>query len=306
MTGTIIIIIFASFLWGITNHIDKFLINGVDETGSSLKTLLVFSSLIAGLVFSPLWLIISKFSISISNISLIAILGSAFITIPAIYFYFKALNENDASIVVVMFQLIPVFSYILALIFFKESLTIHQITGSIIIIFSAIIISFNFKEKNNKSKFKALFYMTLSSLFYAINFILFDVAIRNGSYNSCAFWYQIGLLIIGIVLICIKSYRTTFIKAIKNNGKIYLSLNIANEILNLIANLLVNFANITIPIALANVLTGFQGAFVFILGVLGVKFLPKYFKESLDKKVVLQKVSCIILSVIGLIIMFMK
>ena len=103
---------------------------------------------------------------------------------------------------------------------------------------------------------------------------------------------------------CIKSFRTSFIKAVKNNGKRYFTLNITNEALNLIANLLVNFANVTIPLALANVLNGFQGAFVFILGVLGVKFLPKYFKESLSKKVVFQKVSCIILSIVGLIIMF--
>ena len=147
--------------------------------------------------------------------------------------------------------------------------------------------------------------MTLSSLFYAIYFILFDVAIRNSSYNSCAFWYQVGFILLGIFLMCIKSYRTTFIRAIKTNGKKYFSLNITNEVLNLIANLLVNFANLTIPIALANVLNGFQGAFVFVLGVIGVKLLPKYFKEDLTKNIVIQKVSCIMLSVMGLIVMFM-
>lgn len=282
------------------------MINGVDESGNSIKTLLVFSTLIAGLVFSPIWLIISNFSINISTISLVAILLSSLVYILATYFYFKALDKNDASIVVVMFQMIPVFSYILALIFLKENLAISQIIGSIIIILSAIIISFDFEEKNNNSKLKALFLMMISSLLYAIYFILFDVAIRNSSYHSCAFWYQIGFLIIGIILISIKSYRTTFIKAIKNNGKTYLSLNIINEIVNLVANLLVNFANVTIPIALVNVLNGFQGTFVFILGIIGTKFLPKYFKENLKKKVILQKISCIVLSVIGLIVMFVN
>ena len=195
MAVAIIITIFASFLWGITNHIDKFMINGVDESGSSVKTLLVFSTLIAGLVFSPIWLIISNFSISISTTSLIAVLISSLVYILATYFYFIALDKNDASIVVVMFQMIPVFSYILALIFFKENLTTSQIIGSIIIILSAIIISFDFEEKNNKNKFKALLLITLSSLLYAIYFILFDVGIRNSSYNSCAFWFQIGFII---------------------------------------------------------------------------------------------------------------
>ena len=304
MTSAVIITIFASFLWALTNHIDKFMINGVDESGSSLKTLLVFSTLIAGAIFTPIWLIVSNFSVSINTLSLVCIFLSSIVYILATYFYFIALNNNDASIVVVMFQLIPVFSYILALIFFKENLTIQQIIGSIIIILSAIIISFDFKGSNKKNKFKALLLMSLSSLMYAVYFILFDISIRNSSYNSCAFWFQVSFLLIGIVLICIKSYRSVFIKAIKANGKKYFSLNITNEALNLIANLLVNFANLTIPIALANILNGFQGAFVFILGVIGVKFLPKYFKEDLSKKIVLQKMSCITLSVIGLIVMF--
>lgn len=304
MSLAIFLTIFASFLWGITNHIDKFMISGIDESGSSVKTLLVFSTLVAGLVLSPIWLIVSKFSVGISSISLICVLLSSFIYILATYFYFKALEKNDASIVVVMFQLIPVFSYILALIFFKENLALQQIIGSIIIILSAVLISFDFEESNNKSKWLSLILMTLSSLFYATYFFLFDIGIRNSSYNSCAFWFQIGFLILGIILICIKSYRTTFIKAIKNNGKKYFSLNITNEVINLIANLLVNFANVTIPLALANVLNGFQGAFVFILGIIGVKLLPKYFKENMSKKIVIQKISCIILSIIGLIIMF--
>ena len=58
------------------------------------------------------------------------------------------------------------------------------------------------------------------------------------------------------------------------------------------------------PIALANVSNGFQTIFVFIIGVLGTKILPKYFNENLNKKIVIQKVSCIFLSIIGLIVMF--
>jgi len=304
MTSAVVITIFASFLWALTNHIDKFMINGIDESASSVKTLLVFSTLVAGIIFTPIWLIVSKFSVAISNLSLISVLVAAIIYTLATYFYFKALSKNDASIVVVMFQLIPVFSYILALIFFKENLTIQQIIGSIIIILSAVIISFDLEEKNNNSKFQALVLMIFSSLLYATYFILFDVAIRHSSYNSCAFWYQVGFILIGIVLMCVKSFRTTFIKAIKTNGKRYLSLNVTNEAINLWANLLVNFANVTIPIAIANILNGFQGAFVFILGVIGVKLLPKYFKEDLRRKIVIQKVGCIVLSVIGLVVMF--
>ena len=306
MTTAVLFAFLASFLWSITNHIDKFMITGIEENKNSIKTLLVFSTFVAGIVLTPIWLILSHFNVNISITSLVSVLCASLIYIIATVFYFKAIEKNDASIVVVMFQLIPVLSYILALILFKENLTIRQIIGSVIIILSAIIISFDFNEKNNRKKFKALLLMTLSSLCYSIYFILFDIGIRNSSYYSCAFWYQIGFLIMGIVLLLLKPFRIPFVNAIKKNGKKYLILNTTNEVINLIANLLVNYANLLIPIALVNVLNGFQGAFAFILGIIGTILLPKYIKEDLSKKVVIQKIICIILGIIGLIILVYK
>ena len=303
MTMAIVFGILAAFLYGVTNHIDKFMISGIDSGKDTIKVLLVFSTFVAGIILIPVWLILSKFNIVISLTSLISILVAAIVYIIAVVFYFKAMEENDTSIVVVMFQMIPVFSYTMALILFKENLTIKQIIGAFIILLSTILISINFGEKNNKKRLKAFAFMTLSSLLCAVYCILFDIGIRNSSYYSCVFWYQIGLLLIGIIFLCIKGFRVPFIKAVKNNGKRYLFLNITNETINLVANALFNFANLTAPVALLNVLNGFQGAFAFILGVLGTIFIPKYIKEDLSKKVVIQKVICIILSIIGLIVL---
>jgi len=246
----------------------------------------------------------SGFQIQINLLSLIFVFIAAILYILATYFYFKALERNDASIVVVMFQLIPVFSYIFSLIFFKENLNINEIIGALIIILSAIIISFDFEKKSNKNKSIALLLMTTSSLLYSLYFICFDFAMRKGEYNAVAFWYQIGLLLVGICLMCIKNFRTAFVKMIRSNGKKFISLNITNESLNLIANLMVNFANLSIPLALANTLNGFQGVFCFIIGVIGVKLFPKLISEELNKKIVVQKILCIILGTIGLAIMF--
>lgn len=304
MAIAVIATILAAFLWAVTNHIDKFMINGIDKSGSSIKTLMVFSTLVAGLVISPIWLVVSEFAISIDWLALAIILSASMVYVLALYFYFLALEKNDTSTVVVMFQTIPVFSYILGLVFLNEVLTASQIVGSVIILASSVIISLDFEEKNNTGKFKALLLMLLSSLCYAVYFILFDVAVSHSSYNACAFWYQIGLLLAGVGLMCVKGYRTTFVRAVKNNGKKYFSLNVLNEAINLGANFLLNFAILTIPVAIANVLNGVQGAFVFILGAIGTKLLPKYFKENLSRKVVLQKVGCVALSIVGLVILF--
>ncbi len=304
MTNAVIITLFASLLFATTNHIDKFMLNGIEKSNNSIKVLVVFSTLIAGVVFTPIWLIINRFSISISKISLICVILSSLAYSLATYFYFKALNKNDTSIVVVMFHLIPVFSYFFALIFFGEKIGGRQIIGSVIILLASILISLDFEKKDNKNRLEVLFLMILSSSLFAIYFILFDIGIRNNTYNACAFWYQVGLLLIGIVLLFIKNIRKAFLQAIINNGKKYLLFNISNESINLTANLLINFANVTIPIAIANILNTFQSVFVFVLGIIGSKLFPKYFNENLEKKIRIRKVTCIFLSMIGLIIMF--
>lgn len=298
-----LISILAAFLYSLTNHIDKFLVDGVNDSGSSIKTLLVFSTLISGLVFIPIWLIISGFDIKISLVSLICVLSAAAFSTLALYFYFKSLEKSDASIIVVMFQLIPVFCYILGVILFKETLSVRQIIGSIIIIISTILISISIENKSKKN-FEVLLLMALCSFLYSIYYILFDIGIRNSSYNSCILYLEIGLLLIGIVFMCFKSFRRTFIKAIKSNGKKYFSLNIINEILNILAGALENYANVLIPIALVSVITRVQVIFVFIIGLIGTIFLPKIFKEDISKKTIIKKAFCTILSIVGFIIAF--
>ena len=276
MIFPLIISILANFIWAITNHIDKFLLS--NQSKSNIKTLLVFSTLIAGIIFSPIWLVISRLSVWINLTSLSSIFFSAITYIIVTYFYFKSLEKNDASIVVVMFQLIPVFCYFLSFILFKETLTLKQNIGAFIIFSSASLISLDFNSKNNQDKRKALILMILSSLFYAFYYILFDISIRNSAYNSCAFWYQISLLIIGILFMCIPSMRKSFLDSIKTNGKKFFLFNSINELLNIIANLLVNFANTVMPIVLVNVLNGFQGMFSFLIAVIGIKFLSSFKK----------------------------
>lgn len=304
MTIAILISMLAALVYSLTNYVDKFLVNGVNKIGSSIKTLLVFSTLIAGIVFSPIWLIINGFNIIINIQSLVLILSSAIISIVALYFYFKSLEISDTSIVVVMFQLIPVFSYIMGVIFFNEILSIRQIVGSIIILCSTILISIDFKTKSKK-RLKVLPLMTISSFLYALYYILFELAIKNSSYNVCAFYFQISLLVIGVFLLSLNSFRTAFISAIKSNGKKYLSVNIINEFLNLAGMLLENYANVLIPIAIVTVVSRVQVIFVFVIGLIGTILFPKFFNENISKDTVIKKILCITLSIIGFAIAFL-
>ncbi len=306
MTLAIVLAIVASLLWSITNHTDRFLVNGIDRAASSIKTLMVFSTLIAGAMAAVIWLIFHNWQIPSTNWpAFLLILGSAGCYAVASYLYFRALDGNETSRVVVLYQLIPIFSYILGLIFLHQALNFRQIFGSLIILSAAVIISTDFRQKTKDNQRKAFIFMLISCLGFAAYYLLFDLAREQSSYDSCAFWYQVGMIIFGIGFILRPSYRHSFVQAIRQNGKIYVPLNLMNELLNSAAVLMSNYAVTVLPLALANVMNGLQPAFTFILGAAGVKLLPKYFQEDLSRQAVVQKVGCIILIAIGLAVIFL-
>lgn len=303
MTLAITVTLFAAFLWAFNNHIDKILLCKINTTKNNLKTLLLFSSLVAGSILAPIWLILCDFKIKISLTSLLLTYLSAIVYILSTTFYFKVLEQNDVSLIAVMFQLTPVFTFILELIFFNETLTFNETLGALLIILSTVFITIDFNENNKRTKIKTFILMIFTCFFDALYFFLFDLSMRNTTYNAVAFWYQIGLLLIGLFLMSFNSFNKEFRCVIKQKGIKFISLNFINEIINLIANLLVNFANVFIPLALVNSLTGFQGIFVFIISIVGTLVAPKYFKESQKLCNLFQKFLCILLGIVGLMIL---
>ncbi len=306
MLLALVLVPLASLMWGITNHIDKHLISKISKNGD-MKGLIVFSSLVAGIILFPISLIITKCNVGIDILTSIIMFFSATFFLLGTALYFKALNKNDASLVTSMFQLIPVFGYFLGLIFLQESLTLKQIIGGLIVIISSIAITFEFDNKKfDKDKITALLFMGGSSLAYAIYFLLFRITTIDNDFVVMTFWYQMGLAINGILLIIFfKSFRKSFIEMAKDNGKKVFGFNVINEVLNLVANMLVNFAITLAPIALVLTLNGLQPFFVFLIGLIGTLILPKIFNEKIAKKDIIQKVVCITISIIGLAILYM-
>ncbi len=301
-----LLVTFASLLWGITNHVDKYLISKISKNGD-YKGLLIFSSLIAGVILIPISLIITKLNVSTDVNSFIIIFFSATAYLIATAFYLKALNKSDASIVIAMFQLIPLFSYFLGLIFLNEILSLKEILGGIIIVISSITITFEFDSKKfNKTKLTALALMLGSSLMYAVYFLLFRITTLNNSFDIMTFWYQIALSLNGLLIFSfVKSYRKAFIMLVKENGRKVFGFNVINEGINIVANMLVNYSITLAPMAVVLTLNGLQPFFVFLIGVIGTITLPKIFNEDITIKVVLQKAICIVLSIIGLAILYM-
>jgi uncharacterized membrane protein len=286
-------------LWSLTNHFDKFLISRFFK-GGGVGALMVFSSII-GFFLLPIIFIFNPnvFSLTFSTALLISINGMLYVL--AILPYFHALDKDEASIVVPLFQMIPVISYFLGIIILGETLTSNQILASVVIIFGAIAISLDLTQyRKIKIKLDVLGLMFLSSLLFALNFLFFKYFALQQSFWVTAFWEYVGFGIFAIFLMLfVKSYRNQFFEVLKKNRTLVIGINGLNEIINIIAKISFNFATLLAPVTLIWVVNGLQPMFVFLYGVLFTLFFPKFSEENISKKILFQKLISIMIITIG-------
>lgn len=285
-------------LWALTNYIDKYLVDTFFKQ-KTVGALVLFSALVGFLIF-PIILIFKPDVLNAGLLDVSLVILSGFIYVFALMPYLHALKMDEASVVVPIFQIIPFFSYILGYIFLNERLSAIQIGGSLLIIFGAVIISLDFGKEKICFKGKILMLMLLSSLLYALNIFIFKFIAIKESFWTTSFWEYVGFSMAAVlILIVIKSYREQFVSTLKHNSSSMIGLNIFNELLNIGAKIIFNFATLLAPLALVWTVNGFQPFFVFIFGFLITLMFPAFVKEKIEKKFIFQKIFAILVMFLG-------
>jgi len=282
----------APALWSATNHIDKHLISKY-FSGRGIGALLIFSSLIGFMVFPIIYIFHGDiFSIKLTHALLITLNGGSNILFLLPYIY--ALQKDEASNVVPLFQTAPIFSYILGFVFLGEVLSFYQLLAGALILIGAIILSLDFSS--GKIRFKSIIIglMLLSSFVWAFNSLIFKFVAINSDFWTTYFWSYMGSSISGLLLLVfIKKYRQQFLSVFKTSKKRIFSINILNEVLGVGASLCFNYATLLAPLALVTLVNGFQPFFVLLYGVILTIFFPSLGEENLSRKNLSQKIFAI-------------
>lgn len=287
----------APALWALSNHIDKYLLSRYFERVSA-NILLIFGGIISLVTSLMVSLMLPEvLSVAPTN-ALIMIFNGVVLTFTLIP-YFHALNEDDTSVVVPIFQSVPVFSFILGYAFLGESLTLSQILGGLLIIAGAVAISLDVSEKI-RLKRKMLGLMLLSSFIFASGNLIFKYVALQEDYWTTVFWEYLaaGLVVVGLLFV--PSYRNQFLGVIFEGKARMLSVNVVNESINVVANLLASFALLFAPIAVVSVVVnGLQPFYVLLLGVGLTMFFPHVVNERLEKQHLVQKLIAVAIILIG-------
>jgi drug/metabolite transporter (DMT)-like permease len=302
-----LIALIAPVLWSIVNHIDKYLLSRHFK-GAGLGAIFIFSAFFSLFVSLFVWFFEHVEILNISIWGAISLLLIGMINGLAFYFYLKALNSEESSVVIPLFQMIPIFGYFLAYPILGEVLNSQQVLASLIVIFGIIILSIDFDIDNKKLSIRknVLILVALSSFLYAFHDVLFKAFTEEASFYLSTFWQYLGLFFTGVMFFVFhKKHRVNFVNLIKNNNIKVFSLNMVSEILYVLGSLATNFATLLAPVAVVLVVSSYQPLFVFIGGTLLTVFLPAISNERITLKHLIQKLLSIVIIIIGSYLLYL-
>jgi drug/metabolite transporter (DMT)-like permease len=291
----------SPLLWSVCNHIDKYQVENFYKKVRP-GTLLIFTGAVS-LVFSLLILIGKPNAYNIGLKDALIVLFAGVVYFVANLPYILALMKDEASRVIPLFQVQPIYSYILALVFLAESLSIAQLLGGVIILSGSILITLDLDNRFRLKK-SVFVLMMLSTALFAIEGFLFKFVGRDVGFWSAAFYQYLGTFLAGLAMFMMPSFRNDLKQVLRQNGKRAVPLSIFNESVNVMARVCFNYASLLAPLALVTLVNGFQPFFVIAIGIAVTLFLPSAGRESLLRKHLAQKLISVIIIFAGTYFLF--
>ncbi len=300
MSNWFIVALVAPILWSIVNHIDKYMLAKFLKN-RGVGALLIFSALSSVIVLPFIIFFRHSEILGISGIDVLILIFVGFLSAVAFCFYLMGMEMEEASIVIPLFQLVPVFGYFLSYMILGESLSTAQILSSLLIMSGVVILAIDIdEEKKIKLKTKILVLIATSSFLFALHDTLFKKVAIVESFWGSVFWQYLSLTIFGLViLVTIKRFREDFKIMFKNTGRKIFSLNIMSELIYILGNLTNNFALLLAPVAIILVVSSYQPLFVFLGGIFLTIVFPHISTEKISRKHLTHKLISIIIIIIG-------
>lgn len=295
MEAWIYFVLIAELIWAFTSLFDKIILSK-----GYIKNPFVF------IVFNGLMNVLLLFLLPffdfepLSKLDLfIALTAGLFLTF-GVLFYYKAVQSEEISRVLMLWQFIPIFVLVMSFLFLGEILTKNHFVGFLLLLVAGLVISY--KKVNGKLKLSNAFYFMLgSTLLISVYYVISKHIYGITSFWNAFMWLRVAAFS-GVFVLLIPSIRKQFITTMKNMGSSIKGLLGFKMIIDFSAFIFLGFAILNGPISLISALgSATAPIFIFFITLFTSIYLPNVIKEEIGKKSILTKVAAILLIIIGII-----
>ncbi|MFH1511416.1 MAG: EamA family transporter [Candidatus Woesearchaeota archaeon] len=289
----VLLTIIGTTLLSIIYIIDKYVISSTSMKPWSF-------AILVSMLECSIFLAVPFFGLQVPDIRVIVfslVVGASFILSVAAYG--KAMLLDDASRVVPLLQLSPIFVFMLSFIFLGERLALPVILGVFFLIVGAFVIS----TERTKGVFRlrpALYFAAMNSVVVAAATVCQKYLLSDMPPFDLLVWMRIGSLVPALLLLLVPTIRRDTYSVWQSMRKPKQLVFFSNEALTVIALIVIIQALSIAPASVISALWGFQLVTMFLFTILITVFLPKIISEDLSKKVLLQKGIAIAIMFVGL------
>jgi len=291
-------------LWALSTHIDKYLVERYFKQGS-VAVLMVFTAITGALALPFVWLF-EPGVVALNHESMIIIAASGILYMSAIYFYLRALQTEEASTIAPFFQAAGVFGLILGYFILGEQISYSQIISILLIIAGSVILSLRFGQGTSHVKKQLFILMFFCALAISLSSLIFKFFAIRDEFWTTTFWNFFGQALFGVILMLAAENRKQFSEMIHANAGALLSVNIANELINLGGNLGVRYTLLLAPLGIVQAISSTTSFFVLFFGVILSLFFPNLAREEISICNLMQKIIATILVVAGVLLINMQ
>lgn len=297
----------ASLGYTIVEYIDEHLLDDTrSEKGNGVGLLTLVSGFF-GIIISLLIFIFAACTGASSNLmigheQMIQVLFSGALEVLWMIPYLHATNRVGTMKAAPLFQVIPVFSFILGYFVFGEDLGSTHIAGSMVIVSGAFLLNLN--QDTFRIDRVTVGLMFLASFIIALVYSIFKDATIESNLMATLFWSGLGMTLMScLVWLIYKPYREEFNQFILSPSKKLVLLQLVNEGVNAASVTASHFAAVKAPsVMVATALNAFHPVFILVIGWIINRFGPSKNRRPITKTEGLKRVVSILMIMIGTII----
>jgi drug/metabolite transporter (DMT)-like permease len=274
-------------LWALSTHIDKYLVDKYFRH-SDTAVLMVFTAFLGVVALPVIWAFEPKV-MALSTLAIGVMTFSGILYMGAMLFYLRAIQSEEASVVAPLFQASTLFTFLLGLILLHELPRWPQLLGVVLIIGGAVGLSLDKHLHLSSFKPRLVLLMLAATFAVALSGVVFKFFAIHDEFWSTTFWTFVGEGLFGAAILAVPRYRRQFVTLFRRNPGAVIGVNAANELINLGGGLGVRYASLLAPVALVSAVSATTTFFVFLFGILLTLFFPKFGREDLSARNVIQK-----------------
>ncbi len=291
----------APFLWAITSIMDQVVFRKHYTNQPlfimTINCLVCIVPFICLSIYDP-----SVFSVNLVTIGLL--IGTSFVNAASFIAYYMALESDEASNAVPIFQLQPIFIFIVAYFLFGETITITNSIGVGLIIIAALSLVIDFETK--KYNWRTLYLISITAIVMSSTTILDRYILKEIDWVGTFAWKSLGYVLFSCFIFSLKpnlfmQFRERLKHPIQNAFHYIFTI----EILAIIANAFFLISLALAPAAgLTQTLCGLMPFFVLALGYAGYKLAPEYVKKPKQGFHLGWHLTCLVVMLVGVYLIY--